>query len=482
VTDPTALPLSEQADLLREKKVSPLELTEGYLRRIAKYNGELNAFVTLTEEDALRSAREYGEEIQRGAYRGPLHGIPIAHKDLYWTKGVRTTACSKVLEEFVPDKDATVVRRYNAAGALVLGKLNTHEFALGTTNRDSSFGPVRNPWDLDRHPGGSSGGSAVAVLMSLCSAATGSDSGGSIRIPAAASGIVGLKPTFGLGSRYGIVSAMWTMDHPGPMTKTVRDAALMLQPIAGYDPKDQTTVRRPPPDYEADLMSDIKGLRIGVPLDYFYDQADPEVENTVRAALDTLADLGASVELVKIPDVEYASAAASIIYLAEAAAYHDDTIRVSPDLFLPATRRSVELGSYVLAKDYLHAQQYRRLLGRQVAAILEGVDVLATPTLPITATPLSQEVVRIRGESQPLRVAMLRNTEPWNLTGLPALSVPCGFSTRGLPIGLQIIGRPFQESVVLRVGHAYEQATDWHQRRPEPPAGLSSDPRAVRYQ
>lgn len=458
------LTIATLAELLRTRQVSPVEVTRDYLERIEVFNGAVNAYVTVIEDRARDDARRAEEEIRQGHYRGPLHGVPIAHKDLYLTEGVRTTAASRVLADFVPDRDATVVSRYRAAGTVLLGKLNMHEFAYGTTNKSSSFGPVHNPWDLTRHSGGSSGGSAAAVLMSMCAAATGSDSGGSIRMPAAACGIVGLKPTFGLGSRHGIVPLMWTADHPGPMTRTVRDAALMLPPVAGYDPRDRTTVDRPPVDYLAALTGDIAGLRVGVPSHYFYDRAQPTVEGIVRTAVDELAGLGAQVQEVDLPYVEYAAAASITMHLAEAAAYHDDTFTAAPELYTAETRQNIELGNYVLAKDYLQAQRYRHLLGQSFLRAFSQVDVLVTPTLPLTATPIPQERITIRDVDQLIHLAMLRNTEPMDLTGLPALSVPCGFA-EGLPVGLQIIGPAFGESTVLRVGDAYQRVTSWHQRR-----------------
>ncbi len=460
------LSLADLADRIRTKEVSPVEATQAYLDRITTYNSKVNAFVTLTETEALATARDAEAAIRRGEYRGPLHGIPIGHKDLYWTKDVRTTAGSRVREHFVPAEDATVVARYRAAGAVMLGKLNTHEFAYGPTNEHSMFGPSRNPWDLARITGGSSGGSGAAIALSLCAGATGSDTGGSIRIPAACCGIVGLKPTYGRASRQGIFPLCWTMDHPGPMARTVRDTALMLQPIAGHDPRDPATSRRPVPDYVRALTDALEGLRIGVPTEYFYDRADPAVDATVRAAVRKLSDLGARVDEVEIPHIGHAAAAALTIYLAEATAYHDDTLATQPELYTAQVRGFLELGNYVLAKDYLHAQRYRQLLGRSLARVLKQVDVLVTPTTPITATTIGQQTISVRGVEQTVFAALLRNTEPFNLTGLPALAVPCGFSAERLPISMQVVGRPFDEATVLRVGHAYEQATEWHRQRP----------------
>ena len=467
MTDISALTLSELSEHLRLKQISAVEATRAYLDAIRTHNGRVNAFVTICEDDAIAAAEQAQDEIQKGNYRGPLHGVPIGHKDLYWTKDVRTTAGSRLREDFIPDRDATVVAQYRAAGAVMLGKLNTHEFAYGPTGENSMFGPSRNPWNPDRISGGSSGGSGAAVQLGMCAAATGSDTGGSIRIPAACCGTVGLKPTYGRASRNGIFPLCWSMDHPGPLTRTVRDAALMLQPIAGHDPKDPATVAREVPDYVAGLSQDMNGMRVGIPSEYFYDRADPETEAAVRAAVQTMEELGAEVREVEIAHIQQSAAAALTIYLAEACAYHDDTQVTHADLYTDQVRSFIELGNYVLAKDYLHAQRYRRLLGSVLADVLSQCDVLVTPTLPVTATPIGQETINIRGVEQTVFAAMLRNTEPFNLTGLPALAVPCGFSDDGLPISLQIVGRPFAEATVLGIGHAYQEATHWHTSRPQ---------------
>lgn len=464
--DLAGLSLVEVAERIRRKEMSPVEVTRAYLERITAHNGKVNAFVTVTAGEALTAARHAETEIQRGQYRGPMHGMPIGHKDLYYTRGVRTTAGSRVREAFVPEEDATVVAHYRVAGAVMLGKLNTHEFAYGPTNEHSMFGPARNPWDLERVTGGSSGGSGAAIALSLCAGSTGSDTGGSIRMPAACCGIVGLKPTYGRASRHGIFPLCWTMDHPGPMTRTVRDAAVMLQPIAGHDVRDPATSRRPVPDYTAALVGDLRGLRVGVPTRYFYDRADPVIERCVRAAAGKLGDLGPEVREVDIAHIEHAAAAALTIYLAEATAYHEDTLAARPDLYTPQVRGFLELGNYVLAKDYLHAQRYRQLLGQSVAEVFKQVDVLVTPTLPITATRIGQQTITVRGVEETVFAALLRNTEPFNLTGLPALAVPCGFSPERLPISMQLVGRPFEEATILRLGHAYQEATDWHRQRP----------------
>lgn len=463
----TALSVAEQGAAIKARKISPVELTKAYLARIDAHNRKVNAFVTLTREIALKEAKAAETAIRRGDWKGPLHGIPIGQKDLYSTKGVRTTCASRLMARHVPKEDATVVARYRAAGTVLLGKLNTHEFAYGPTNAESAFGPTRNPWDLTRFTGGSSGGSGAAVALDLCAGATGSDTGGSIRIPSSACGITGIKPTYGRASRAGIFPLCWSMDHPGPMAHSAEDCAILLQPIVGQDPRDPTTVDRPIPDYRAALAGNIKGLKIGLPMHYFYSRAVPAVETSVLKAVDVLKSLGASVRVVRIPHIDHAAAAATTMYLCEASAYHDDVIGTKGAAFTDQVRLYVELGNYVLAKDYLHAQRFRTLLGNEIAEVLETVDVLALPTLPITAQKLGQETVTIRGKPDSVFSSLIRNTEPFNLTGLPVLSVPCGFDADGMPIGLSIVGRPFDEARILKVGHAYQRATDWHKHRPK---------------
>ncbi len=464
----TKLSIAQQGAAIKAGKISPVELTKAYLARIDAHNRKVNAFVTPTPDLALKEAKAAEAALRRGDWRGPLHGIPIGQKDLYSTKGVRTTCASRLLKRHVPKEDATVVARYKAAGTVLLGKLNTHEFAYGPTNDSSCFGPSRNPWDLTRFTGGSSGGSGAAVALDLCAGATGSDTGGSIRIPSSACGITGIKPTYGRASRAGIFPLCWSMDHPGPMAHSAEDCAILLQPIVGRDPRDPTTVDRPIPNYRAALEGSIKGLKIGLPKYYFYDRALPAVEKAVLKAVDVLKSLGASVRVVSIPHIDYAAAAAITMYLCEASAYHDDVIATKGDAFTEQVRLYVELGNYVLAKDYLHAQRFRSLLGQEVAAVMETVDVLALPTLPITAQKLGQESITIRGKPDAVFGALIRNTEPFNLTGLPVVSLPCGFDEDGMPIGLSIVGRPFDEAQILKVGHAYQRETDWHKQRPKP--------------
>ena len=406
------------------------------------------------------------KEIRSGNLRGPLHGIPIGHKDLYRTKGLRTTAGSAVHADFIPDVDATVVVKLRDVGMVTLGKLNTHEFAYGPTNENSLFGPCRNPWDVSRISGGSSGGSGAALALRLIPAATGSDTGGSVRIPAACCGVTGLKPTYGRVSRQGIFPLCWTMDHAGPLARNVEDIALLLAAMAGPDPDDIASADRAIPDYRAALSEDVSDLRIGVPNKFFYDHCEADVEATVRNALADYEAMGAVLIEVDIPHIEHAPAAALAIYLAEAVAYHDDQVDQDPTLYSEQVRTFIELGNQVLAKDYLHAQRYRTMLGRTLVDLFDEVDLLATPTVPIVAPPVGVSHVDIDGEEEAVFGLLLRNTEPFDLTGLPALAIPCGFSDSGLPISLQLAGPAFAEARVLSAGHAYQQATDWHLRSP----------------
>lgn len=460
------LDLAGLARLLHARQASPREILQAFLARIEALDDGLNAFVTVTAERAEAEALAAERELAAGRKRGPLHGLPIGHKDLFQTAGVRTTGGSRLLADWVPEEDATVVAKLKSAGMVSLGKLNTHEFAYGPTNEISASGPTRNPWDRSRITGGSSGGSAAAVAGGLLPAASGSDTGGSVRMPAACCGLTGLKPTYGRVSRAGILPLCWSMDHAGPLTRSALDAAMILGAIAGHDPRDAASAERPVPDYVRGLTGSIQGLKIGLPRRLFYDQAQAPVVDLVEEALRELERLGASLVEVEIPLIEHSQKAALPIYLAEATAYHDDSLDDRAHLYSEQVRGFLELGDQLLAKDYLHAQRFRTLLSRHMAEVLSEVDVLATPGIALTASPIGAEAVEIRGASEPVWAALLRNTEPFDMTGLPALVVPCGFA-EGLPVSLQIAGRAFDELGVLNVGHAYQGATDWHRRRPD---------------
>jgi aspartyl-tRNA(Asn)/glutamyl-tRNA(Gln) amidotransferase subunit A len=459
--DGAFLSLTEVSDLLRSRKASPIELTQACLTRIERLNPRLNAFITVTASQALAEAKAAEADIMKGAWRSALHGVPIALKDLIDTAGVRTTAASAVFADRIPKEDAEVVRRLKAAGAVMLGKLNMHEFAYGDSSAQSHFGPARNPWNPDRVPGGSSGGSAAAVAAGLCYAALGSDTGGSIRQPAAYCGIVGLKPTYGLVSTRGVVPLSWSLDHIGPMCRMVADAALVLQPIAGYDPLDTNSLAATPPDYAGALRQSVSAMRLGIPRAVFYESLDPEIEQAMKEALRVLGRLTASTRDVVLPRYNTLP-----VVGAEAYAFHAPYFTKTPERYQPMTRRRLETGSRVTAASYIEGKRELDRLRRAVVSVFTDVDLLITPTTPILPTTVA-EALNDPGTPPAGGVApSLRNTQPFDIYGLPCISVPCGFSRSGLPIGLSISGPPLGEQDALALAHAYEQATEWHKRRP----------------
>jgi aspartyl-tRNA(Asn)/glutamyl-tRNA(Gln) amidotransferase subunit A len=464
--DLTTLTIPEAARRLANKDFSPVELTQAALERIERLNPRLNAFITLLPEQAMAAAKIAARDILAGRHRGPLHGIPIALKDLCATKGVRTTSGSKILQDHMPTEDATVATRLAEAGAIVLGKLHMNEFAYGPDGDNAHYGRVRNPWNLECISGGSSSGSGAAVAASLCLGALGTDTGGSIRIPSALCGIVGLKPTYGRVSRYGITPLCWSLDHAGPMAKRVKDVAWLLQAMAGYDAQDPSTVQRPVPDCAAALNGDVRGLRIGIPREYFYEALDPEVEGAARQAIAVMKGLGASTHEVSWPSLRYATLAALIIVLAEASAFHEPWIRTRPQDYHPDIALRLKWGLLLPTSAYLKALRLRALMCQDVAHLWREVDILMTPATAMAAPQPRTTQVRLGHREMSTREALLRLMRPFNLTGLPALSIPCGFTSAGLPIGLQIAGKPFDEATVLRAAYAYERATDWHQRQP----------------
>jgi aspartyl-tRNA(Asn)/glutamyl-tRNA(Gln) amidotransferase subunit A len=444
----------------RARQLSPVEVTRALLARIEKVDPTLHAFVTLTPDRALADARAAEEALRRGDDR-PLLGIPVAHKDIYLTHGIRTTGGSALLADWVPAEDATCVRRWHEAGTVLLGKLITHEFAMGLQFPGHRFPPARNPWNLAHIPGGSSSGSGAALAAGLVHGATGSDTGGSIRGPAAFCGVVGLKPTYGRSSRAGVLTLSWTLDHTGPLARTVEDCAYLLQPLAGHDPADPASSQAPVEDYVGPLGEAIRGVRIGVPRNYFFEGVDAEVERAFEESLATLRRLGVEVRDVRIPSLA-ATHAFLLILLAEAYAFHERDLRDHPELYGDVLRERFQAGGLISAAEYTQAQRIRSEICRETAAVLREVDVLATPTAPRPATPFAQAHDPDFGFPR-------SNMPPFNLTGSPTLALPCGFSSTGLPLSLQLAGRPFEEALVLRVGHAYEQATAWHTRRPSSP-------------
>lgn len=446
---------------ISDRSVSPVALTRMMLARVGRIDPRLLSYVTVLEDDALKSAEIAEKEIAGGKYRGPLHGVPIAIKDIYDTRGVRTTACSKVREGYVPEEDCTVVRKFRAAGAVILGKVTTHEFAFGFDSQ-----PTRNAWKLDHIPSGSSGGSGAAIAAGLCFAATGSDTGGSIRAPAAANGIAGIKPTYGRVSKAGVAVLSWSLDHAGPMARTVRDLAILLNIMAGLDPLDPHTKDVAVPDYTASLTGDIRGIRLGIPTDYFSDDVQPQVADAVARAVEVLQSEGATLVPVEISDLDGVLECMLAIAMSEAATYHGSSLRKTPGLFGDETRLLLEAGEMIPATTYIDAQRGRAAIKQAFNRALRDVDVLVTPTQPSTALKIGQKVSKIKSREESVFGVSARFCAPFNISGLPAASVPCGLSSEDLPIGLQIVGKAFDEATVLKVADAYERRTKWHLRYP----------------
>lgn len=477
------LTIAEARERLDAGDITSEELTRAFFERIAAVENNVRAFLDITEESALEQARQADAERTSGGTRSPLHGIPIGVKDVISTKGVTTTCGSKMLENYVPPFDATVIERLKAAGAITLGKLNCDEFAMGSSTENSAFFVTRNPWDTERVPGGSSGGSAAAVAACEAPGTLGTDTGGSVRQPAALCGITGLKPTYGRVSRYGLVAFGSSLDQIGPMAWTVRDVAMMLGVIAGHDPLDSTSAPQPVPDYLANLTGDIRGLRVGVPKEYFVEGMQPGVESTVRAAIETLREQGAEIIEISLPHTKYALPVYYIIAPAEASANlaRFDSVRYGLHVegedywqtlektrgqgFGPEVRRRIMLGTYALSAGYYdayykRAQQVRTLIRRDFQQAFQQVDVIAAPTAPSVAFKI--------GENTDDPLAMYLEdvcTLPISLAGVPGLVVPCGFS-QNMPVGLQLVGKPFDEATLFRVGDAYQHVTDWHTKRP----------------
>jgi aspartyl-tRNA(Asn)/glutamyl-tRNA(Gln) amidotransferase subunit A len=456
--------------LIRNKEVSPVEATQAYLDRIAAIDGQLNSYITVCADDALQAARAAEQVLTRNDAVGPLHGVPFAVKDQFWSAGVLTTAGSTLLADFVPQEDATVVARLKQAGAILLGKLNMSEFATGNSVHHP-YGMPHNPWCLDRHPGTSSSGSGAATAAFLCTTSIGEDTGGSIRNPANNSGVVGIRPTWGLVSRYGMLGASWSMDIGGPLSRTVEDCALTLQAIAGYDPRDPTTANRPVPDYRMGLGESIQGLRVGVIREAVgADFLHPQVQSAIAQALTDLEHLGATLTDVSLPLLPSAAAVTRAILAVESAALHHDWVRHRLHEYDHNVAIDFLTGSLLPASLYYKAQQLRELTRRQVLEVLQRVDVLALPSSSEPA-PLLPQAAGIKSKEEATeRMAGRRSlTGVFNLASVPALSVPCGFvSLDGLdlPIGLQLAGRPFEDGLLLKTAHAYEQHTTWHTRRP----------------
>ena len=460
------LTISEAALLIESGQLSSVELVAAHLERIEQTDDRLNSFVTLLADQAKAAAATAEAEIRSGNYRGVLHGIPIGLKDLYYTKGIRTTVGSKIMGDFVPDYDAAVTERFADAGAILLGKLQMHEFALGATSENPHHGPAHNPWDTSRITGGSSGGSGSAVASGQCMAALGSDTGGSVRIPASACGIVGHKPTFGRISRVGVFPLSNSLDTVGPMTRSVTDAAIVMNAIAGYDERDQSCANRADEDFTRLLGEDIGGLRIGIPQEYFYEMIDDEVRTAVLQAASKLEELGARVEECSIPALNDSISISGTILLTEAAEIHLDNLRERADDFGADVRGRLEEGAMNPAVTYIAAQRVRTEFNRAIAESMKTYDILLAPTTAAPAPRIGEDIVEVNGQTEHKLALMPRLTRPHNICGIPTVSVPCGFSSDGLPIGMQLAARPFEDALALQVAYAYEQATEWHTRRP----------------
>jgi aspartyl-tRNA(Asn)/glutamyl-tRNA(Gln) amidotransferase subunit A len=461
--------IAELVPQIKAKKISPVDLTEAVLAQAERFQSVLNSFITLLPEQARNQARAMEDALMRGDYRGPLHGIPIGIKDNIATAGIRTTVGSKVLAKHVPETDAYVVSRCKAAGAVIIGKENLEEFAAGSTSNNLHYGAVHNPWNLEHIPGGSSGGGGANVAACVTFASLGTDLGGSVRGPANFCGVVGLKQTFGRVSQRGLLVTSFNGDHIGPLTRSVHDSALLLQAIAGYDPLDPSTVPVPVPDYTAALGRDLRGLKLGVPSNYYFDLVDPEVEAAVRHAITALQKLGCEVRDVSLPSMQYAGAL-RIAGMADSVVTHEPYLAAHRQDYGPTVLYRTLAGQFVLGRDYAKALKVQRLIKEEYARVLQEVDFLATPSAPVAAWRIDTETVTLSGQTYPVRGPgagmTARCTSPSNATGLPAMSVPCGFTAAGLPIGLQLIGRPFDETRLFQVAHAYEAVSPSRGRRP----------------
>ncbi len=456
------LTTAQLVDLIRTREVSPVEATAAYLDRIDSLNFKFNSYLTVCRREAMADAEEAERAIAAGNYLGPMHGIPTAVKDQLWTKGIRTTAGSRIMADFVPEEDATAVANLKKAGAVVLGKTNMTEFAIGIAQ---TYGYNRNPWNLDRFTGGSSAGSGSATAAFLCSTSLGEDTGGSIRRPAAWCGVVGLRPSWGRVSRYGVTASSWSMDQVGPISRTVEDAAITLGAIAGHDTKDAYTWDTPVPDYRAALDGDISGMRVGMMRELLYsDIVESEVRDGILAAGAVLEELGATVEEVSMPVTAHCGTMGTVLINTESAAVYHDWTRDRLREFSRSNRTVLLSGSIMPAQAYYKVQKLREMLRQEMLAALEDYDVLILPTARRCAPPVDED--QPLTSKQMVRDLALVMTRPFNLAGTPAISINCGFSSAGLPIGLQIGGRPFDESTVLKVAHAYEQHTPWHTMRP----------------
>lgn len=465
--DPAFAPVTELVACIQQRKLSPIELTERLLDRIDEFNPKLHAFITVAG-DLARAAAQAAEASARrdDPALGPLHGVPYACKDVFWTKQLRTTGGSRVLEEWTPEHDAAVVERVRASGGILIGKTNLHEFAYGASGENKRFGTVPNPWDPKRIPGGSSTGSAAAVAAGLAAFAFGTDTGGSVRGPAGLCGIVGLKPTYGLVSSYGVIPFSWSLDHVGLFTRSVADAALVLEVVAGHDARDPVSADVPRRAYREALTGVIGGLKIGVPRRFFFDHVDQEILAATENVLRLAEGLGARVSDVKPPDMEGSRTVSLVVQMSEALSYHSASLRTNRHLYGDDLRSGFALGQFILAEHYIRAKRMMTHYRQQMDALFREVDLLITPTIPMVAPPIGATTVITAGKEEPLGNAYARFMSFFNLTGHPAMSIPSGWHSTGLPMGAQMIARPFEESTLLRAGHALERALNIPKRRP----------------
>jgi aspartyl-tRNA(Asn)/glutamyl-tRNA(Gln) amidotransferase subunit A len=449
--------LASLSNAIRKKEVSPVEITRKILDHIQVANKQLNAYITVSADEALAAASQAESEIIAGNIKGHLHGIPIALKDLIYTKDIKTTMGSEIYSNFIPDYDAAVVEKLKEAGAVILGKLNTHQFAYGTTGDRSYFGAIRNPYDTSKIAGGSSSGSGAAVAASLCYAALGTDTGGSIRIPSSFCGIVGMKPTFGRVSKYGVFPLCWTLDHVGPMTRTVKDNAIMLSVLSGYDQRDPYSKKNKAEDFTRFLDKGIKGRVIGVPASFYFDNVSEEVKNNIQQAIETFRKLGAKIKIIDIPILKDMTASFLMTLKSESYTFHKDELFSHPDQWDEEIRERLLTGSTGKADEYIRAQQIRKMAIQEFNKVLSEVEILITPTVPILPTDINQREVEINGSKEHVFSVLNRLTGPTSLIGFPSLSIPCGFSQSGLPIGLQLIGRPLDEANIYQFAEAFER-------------------------
>lgn len=455
------LTVAQLGELVQSREVSPVEIAEAFIDRATKLQPTLNAFITTTYDQALAKASLAEAEIMRGDYRGPLHGIPIGLKDLFWTKNVRTTSGSAVTADFLPTEDATVVAKLQNAGSYSIAKTNMVEYAYGGAEHNDLYGAPLNPWDLECVTGGSSSGSGAAVAAGMVPLALGSDTAGSVRSPASLCGLSGLKPTYGLVSKYGVTPLSWSQDHVGPIAKTAEDLAIAMDAMVGHDPRDPSSVYRKPESYFKGLSTDIRNLRIAVPSNHIWQVMHPEVRKAFWNAMGALEALGAKIEEVEIPELDYISIAQVTITLAEATSYHAEMIRARPNDYHPGVRRRIETGFFLPANAFVDALRVRSLMERRWNELFATYSLIATPTNPIYAPKFGENEMRTQDGLITTR-ELVRLTRLFNPNGLPSASIPNGFSLNGMPIGLQLTGKRFDDRLVLAVGHAYQQVTEWH--------------------